>query len=789
MARSRRGMVLTAATACALALLPGAATAATITVTTTADEAGDAGGDCSLREAVRAADENSNAHEAGCTAGDGGATLDTIQLAAATYPLTLAGANEEANLTGDLDLRTGGAGPAAIVGAGAGATVIDAGALGDRVLETRVSTTLDGLSITGASPPDNNDGGAVFADGSSMGNALDLDLEDVALQGNFANGAGGDGGAVQISGGNFDDSLTITDSVLSGNDAGRHGGAVDAFSVDDVTVMGSVLSGNTAGSEAAGVGGAMRLEANAAPDNTIEVVDSSITGGEADGGGGLHIANAGGAVDITRAVIAGNDSVSGQDGGGLRVAGGDTTFTDSVVRNNSATGGGVPLGGGIMATAGGSLALVRTTVSANHSDFNGGGIHAVVNELDAYNTTISGNSADTGTAIDLEDTVPSSTASLVHATVSGNTANGPASPAIRLTSGGGPLSLNLRESVIDQTETSTCSATGGASLVSFGFNVDRRFFCSDPGAPDTQNTDPQLRPLGDYGGTRAGAPGVLEALPLHALAVDSTAVDEVPLAGCTDDGTAAGTQDQRGFPRPFPAGGACDSGAYEVVEPCQGLGSTILGTANAETINGSGGADVISALDGGDFVNGVGGDDAICTGGGNDMVNGGEGDDALDGGAGIDTVTYSGGATIFTGGAAVNADLGGGFATGQGADSLDGFEVLVGSVLNDRLAGDGQSNTIIGLDGNDELRLGAGNDVGSGGGGSDRVFGEAGRDLLRGELGNDRLFGGGGAGDRLFGGAGKDGHNGGGGKKDYCHGGGNKDRPKTKGCEKVRKIP
>ena len=78
---------------------------------------GDAGGDCSLREAVRAADENSNAHEAGCTAGEGGSAVDTIRLAATTYPLTLAGANEEANLTGDLDLRTGGAGPAVITGA------------------------------------------------------------------------------------------------------------------------------------------------------------------------------------------------------------------------------------------------------------------------------------------------------------------------------------------------------------------------------------------------------------------------------------------------------------------------------------------------------------------------------------------------------------------------------------------------------------------------------------------------------------------------------------------------
>src|SRR5512140_1064461 len=100
---------------------PRPAFAASITVNTTADENG-TGANCSLREAITAA--NTNAAFGGCAAGSPGA--DTITLPAGTYQLTIAnagGTNEDHNATGDLDVLES----LTIQGAGAGTTIIEAG--------------------------------------------------------------------------------------------------------------------------------------------------------------------------------------------------------------------------------------------------------------------------------------------------------------------------------------------------------------------------------------------------------------------------------------------------------------------------------------------------------------------------------------------------------------------------------------------------------------------------------------------------------------------------------------
>src|SRR5262249_36551513 len=76
----------------------------------------DAAGHISLRSAIMAADAR------------GG--NNTIRLPSGTYLLTIAGANEDASATGDLDVT----GNLTIKGAGAGNTVIDGNNL-DRVIE------------------------------------------------------------------------------------------------------------------------------------------------------------------------------------------------------------------------------------------------------------------------------------------------------------------------------------------------------------------------------------------------------------------------------------------------------------------------------------------------------------------------------------------------------------------------------------------------------------------------------------------------------------------------------
>src|SRR3954469_19129883 len=97
-----------------------AAHAATISVTTESD----APGACSLREAVTAA--NTDAAAGGCAAGAG---ADTIALPEGRYAPAVAGADEDANTSGDLGLS----GHTTIAGAGAARTTISAGRV-DRVL-------------------------------------------------------------------------------------------------------------------------------------------------------------------------------------------------------------------------------------------------------------------------------------------------------------------------------------------------------------------------------------------------------------------------------------------------------------------------------------------------------------------------------------------------------------------------------------------------------------------------------------------------------------------------------
>src|SRR6266511_2886941 len=120
--------------ALAIAAVPApAAHAATIGVDTNADEL-TVDGNCSLREAIRAA--NLNAAVDACPAGSGAAP-DTLTLPSNTYTLSIAGANEDAALSGDLDIT----GDLTITGALSTTTIIDGDAL-DHVFDVISGTVL-----------------------------------------------------------------------------------------------------------------------------------------------------------------------------------------------------------------------------------------------------------------------------------------------------------------------------------------------------------------------------------------------------------------------------------------------------------------------------------------------------------------------------------------------------------------------------------------------------------------------------------------------------------------------
>jgi len=176
-------------------LAAAAASAATFNVTkTTDDPVNGCDADCSLREAVIAAN----------------ATVehDTIVLPAGTYMLSLVGAGEDEAMTGDLDLNEN----ITLVGDPAGGTIID-GILSDRLVHLTAGT-------------------AEF---------IDLVLTRGSTTGDFY----GAGGILVESG-----TLTMTRCVLSNCTCDAYGGGI--FSLGTVTLDRSAVIGNT-GSSGGGV--------------------------------------------------------------------------------------------------------------------------------------------------------------------------------------------------------------------------------------------------------------------------------------------------------------------------------------------------------------------------------------------------------------------------------------------------------------------------------------------------------------------------------------------------------
>jgi Ca2+-binding RTX toxin-like protein len=127
------------------------------------------------------------------------------------------------------------------------------------------------------------------------------------------------------------------------------------------------------------------------------------------------------------------------------------------------------------------------------------------------------------------------------------------------------------------------------------------------------------------------------------------------------------------------------------------------------------GDDVANTNLGADQVFGGVGDDEIHTGADDDLLAGGLGADLLDGGAGTDLADYRRSA------AAVNVDLENGSAAGGDAsgDTLINIEGVLGSWLDDQLAGDGGANILAGDAGNDVLEGRGGDDWLDGGAGDD----------------------------------------------------------------------
>jgi CSLREA domain-containing protein len=601
---------------------PLGATAASIMVTTANDDAS-ANGNCTLREAIRAA--NLDQAVDACQAGAG---ADTITLPAGTYVFALGGSDEDAALTGDLDI----AGDLTITGAASATTVIDAAAV-DRVFDIHGghvllrNLTLRHGRIWGYSmalaPHDVSGGGGILVRSAPTSS---LELVDSAVTDNHAVSGPSNDYTSTLGGGIYSVApLTVSGSLINDNAATLGGGI---YSAAPLAMSRSECRNNSGNS-----GGCI------ATFGRLTVTDSLITGSniyggpptELDGGG---IYAYGGESHISGSTISGHPY-----GGGIVLIEGNTWITNTLVVGNRSTangGGGITnhgrlrlsgsaivgnrasdyrfisLGGGIFNR--GEL-IVATSLISGNSAAQGGGLlnwgwaalsdSAIINnaalidsnggeELAGYgggaynsgaivltNVTVSGNSAQ-GSGGGLAN-ASSSQMILGNSTVTANLANRAESQWLTRGDAGGvyagsPVSIT-NSLIAGNSAPSGVKPDAAGTLLSGGHNL----IGNSAGVTLTGNLDGNLLDVA----ARLGPLSADGGLPIHPLLPGSPAVDAgSPLAPGSGPAACA-PADARGVLRPLDGDGdgsaVCEIGAVEAAAVTPTATSTPMTTPTATT--------------------------------------------------------------------------------------------------------------------------------------------------------------------------------------------------------------
>ena len=540
-----------------------------ITVNTVDDEL-NSDGDCSLREAIEAA--NLNGPVDACVAGSGD---DTVVVPGGTYVLALAGAGEDGNQTGDLDILDN----LTLTGAGAKDTILDGNGL-DRVVQIQIGRTaeINALTVTGGLVTDFNGGGI-----SNLGT---LTLNDAILRGNtvasseYWGGALGNDALVQSA------TATVNRSLIMDN-AGVLGGGLANTAMSFLTatlhIDQTIISDNSASVAAGGLyNGSYDIAEGSL--SVVSVTDSVFTGnatlGQGTGGGVFTLGwwswDCFAELTLERVTIHANTadaspSFPGRgEGAGLFASNSTTLVRDSIISNNSASG--VQAGSG-----------------------RGGGVYIWDSPVTISNSTVSGNQIvgeggwGGGIAIETEETA--SSLALINVTLSGNSASGGGGAIASSNRGAGVPDLTLKNTLINGNsapQSASCFSPdwgfGPANFSSLGNNLEDWNLCNLDQPSDLPDADAHLEPLADNGGPTW----------THALPGNSPAVDMGECAGFDAD--------QRGQLRPVDVstianttgGDGCDIGAYEaqfglVLTKTVGLDSSECAATSTIALDSEGG--------------------------------------------------------------------------------------------------------------------------------------------------------------------------------------------------------
>ncbi|MBI4366517.1 MAG: DUF4215 domain-containing protein [Deltaproteobacteria bacterium] len=348
----KRGLALLLGICCGV-LLSVTAQASTIAVTSTFDTIDPTDGQCTLREAVIAANTQK---ASGAAAGECPAPKPNeqtiIQLAQTTYELTITGNFENAAAKGDLDILRN----MTIQGPPGGIAVISAAKISERIFHL-INLPADGAPMilsrlllrNGGGPAE---GAAIFVHGPAnvycfkstflnntalAGGAISsndlatISIADSVFMGNTA--SNGLGGAIF----NLKGTVKIMRTSFNGNSAPKLGGGAIALTGGTVVISASSFMGNTSidpdPNDAVVLGksgGAMQISGG-----ELYLVNSTLYNNEAkESGGALHVRNTGNKTYIWNSTIHQNKAGSG--GGIGNSAGGEVTLANSILAGNIA---------------------------------------------------------------------------------------------------------------------------------------------------------------------------------------------------------------------------------------------------------------------------------------------------------------------------------------------------------------------------------------------------------------------------------------------------------------------
>ncbi len=284
-----------------------------ITVTTTEDLLQD-DGECSLREAVIAA--NTNTPTGGCIGGDGVDTIvfDASLTSPAVFVLTLAGANEDNSATGDLDIT----GILTLQGSGSERIIIDGNST-DRVFDVRPGATVV--------------------------------ISNVTIQ-NGNPGSGANGGGILVSGGVPRAKLTLLNSIVMDNTAVIGGGIHNAGNGAAAVIQDTQIASNSAATSGGGI----------ANSGDLTLINSTLADNQARSGGGIE--HSGFSMKLTNVTVSQN--AASDNGGGLYNRG-DALILNSTFQGNTASGPGT--GGNIFQDTA-SMAIQNSIVANSEADGN-----------------------------------------------------------------------------------------------------------------------------------------------------------------------------------------------------------------------------------------------------------------------------------------------------------------------------------------------------------------------------------------------------------------------------------